>query len=72
MTASGWVPCESLTKRTPSTTATVSRRCSTPVKAAAARRIAAGSMPKWRAVATAARAFETLWRPGIASSSTPP
>ena len=32
MTASGCVPCESLTKRTPSTFATGSRRCSTPMK----------------------------------------
>ena len=32
MTASGWVPCESLTKRTPSTIATGSRRCSTPAE----------------------------------------
>ena len=45
-TASGWVPCESLTKRTPSTSATGSSRCSTPRKAAAAARIAAGSSPK--------------------------
>ena len=30
MTASGWVPCESFTKRTPSTMATGSSRCSTP------------------------------------------
>ena len=36
MTASGWVPCESLMNRTPSMTATGSSRCSTPVKAAAA------------------------------------
>ena len=34
MTASGCVPCESLTKRTPSTIATSSSRCSTPRKPA--------------------------------------
>ena len=33
MTASGCVPCESLTNRTPSTIATRSRRCSTPANA---------------------------------------
>ena len=45
MTASGCVPCESLTKRTPSMSATDSRRCSTPVNAAAAARIASGATP---------------------------
>ena len=68
MTASGWVPCESLTKRTPSTIATGSRRCSTPVNAAAAARIASGATPNSRPTATAASAFETLWAPGMASS----
>ena len=69
-TASGWVPWESLTNRTPSTIATDSRRCSTPSNAVAARRIASGATPNRRPVATAARALETLWRPGIASSAT--
>jgi hypothetical protein len=39
ITASGWVPCESLTNRTRSTIATCSRRCSTPAKPPAAARI---------------------------------
>ena len=70
MTASGCVPCESLMNRTPSTTATGSSRCSTPVKAAAAPRIPPTSTPNASATAIAARAFETLCAPGIASSAT--
>ena len=70
MTASGWVPCESLTNRTPSTRPTVWSRCSTPVNAAAARRTASGATPNSSPTAIAARAFETLCRPGIPSSST--
>ena len=69
MTASGCVPCESLTNRTPSMIATVSSRCSTPEKVAAARRIPSTSTLNQVATAIAARAFETLWAPGIASSS---
>ena len=45
MTASGCVPCESFTNRTPSIVATCSRRCSTPVKALTAPAIASGSTP---------------------------
>ncbi len=71
ITASGWVPCESLTKRTPSSSPTGSRRCSTPVKPALARRIAsAGDAEAAGRPQTAASAFETLWRPGRASSAT--
>ena len=44
ITASGCVPCESLTKRTPSITATVSSRCSTPANAPRPRRIASGAI----------------------------
>ena len=70
ITASGWVPWESLTNRTPSTRPTDWSRCSTPVNAAAARRIASGAMPNSIPTAIAARALETLWRPGMPSSST--
>ena len=70
ITASGWVPCESLTNRTPSTSATGSRRCSTPVNAAAASRMASGASPNRSPTAIAARALETLWAPGMASSPT--
>ena len=69
MTASGWVPCESFTKRTPSMTATGSSRCSTPWNAAAADRIASGSTPNSRPTATAASALETLCAPGTVSSA---
>ena len=68
MTASGCVPCESLMKRTPLTVATCSRRCSTPANAAAAGRIFPAGRPNKSATATAARALETLWSPGMASS----
>ena len=70
MTASGCVPWESLTYRTPSTNATVSSRCSTPVNPAAVRRIASGATPNSRPTATAASALLVLWRPGMASSPT--
>ena len=67
ITASGWVPCESLTNRTPSTSATVSRRCSTPRERG--RRPRGSRRARCRTAAptaTAARAFETLCSPGIA------
>ena len=49
--------------------ATGSSRCSTPLKAAAAARIASGSTPNASATATAASAFDTLCAPGMASSA---
>ena len=69
ITASGCVPCESLTKRTPSIDRDGLEAMLDAGEAAAAARIAAGGMPNRSATATAARAFETLWRPGIASSA---
>ena len=71
MTASGWVPWESLTKRTPSIRATGSRRCSTPVNAAGrpADRVRGDAEEQARRRSPPAR-----WRrcggPGCASSST--
>ena len=64
MTASGCVPCESLTKRTPSISATRSSRCSTPVERRRRAADSAGLIPNRSATAVAARAFETLCAPG--------
>ena len=50
---------------TPFTSPTLVKRRLTPPKLASASRISSVFMPRWRATATAASAFETLWSPGI-------
>ena len=50
---------------TPSTSPTFVKRRLTPLKEASASRISAAFMPRCRATATAASAFDTLWSPGI-------
>src|SRR6185503_11812873 len=66
--ASGVVEAESLTQRTPSLSATVSRRRATPSNARSSAPMTSGAMSKTSPTIAAASAFAMLWRPGMRSS----
>ena len=66
---STFVPFESLIHVTPSSSRTVSMRCSTPLKVLSTSRIVSQGTPITPAIVTAASAFSRLCGPGIYTSS---